>query len=259
MIKNNKKGTSYYGLIVLGLVICFLAFSLLIYFGQRKIALSDIVGSFLSVDVETTTTTQKTTIPVIVKTTSSSADCLNTQFRLYSGTYDSSYKKLYLILENQKSVDLTLKNLYLFYPNDGLKEYSLTGILNGNSLRSFVVNGVDDGFTSGKIKTNCPDSDIDFSISQLTIKTSSLDKFAKCLTEKGATLYASKYCGHCQNQKEMFGDSLNYINQVECTENQELCQQMGIQGVPTWIIDGKSYVGVQSLETLSSVTGCPLE
>ena len=87
----------------------------------------------------------------------------------------------------------------------------------------------------------------------------SLDKFAQCLTEKGATLYASAYCGHCKNQKEMFGDSLKYINQVECTEKQELCQQMGIQGVPTWIIDGKSYVGVQSLETLSSITGCSLE
>ncbi len=86
-----------------------------------------------------------------------------------------------------------------------------------------------------------------------------LDKFAKCLTENGATLYASKYCGHCKNQKEMFGDSLKYINQVECSENQQLCQQMGIRGVPTWIINGESYTGVQSFETLSSVTGCSLE
>ncbi len=86
-----------------------------------------------------------------------------------------------------------------------------------------------------------------------------LDKFAKCLTENGATLYASKYCGHCKNQKEMFGDSLKYINQVECSENQQLCQQMGIRGVPTWIINGESHTGVQSFETLSSVTGCSLE
>lgn len=88
---------------------------------------------------------------------------------------------------------------------------------------------------------------------------SNLDKFAKCLTEKGATLYASKYCGHCKRQKEMFGGSLRYINQVECSEKQELCQQMGIRGVPTWIINGKSYTGVQSLESLSSLTGCSLE
>jgi len=103
---------------------------------------------------------------------------------------------------------------------------------------------------------------IGWSVTGLLVKTdnsNNLDKFAKCLTEKGATLYASEYCGHCKNQKEMFGDSLKYINQVECSENQELCQQMGIQGVPTWIINGKSYVGVQSFETLSSATGCPLE
>ena len=103
---------------------------------------------------------------------------------------------------------------------------------------------------------------VGWSISGYFVKnenSNNLDKFAKCLTDKGAILYASKYCVHCKNQKELFGDSLKYINQVECTENQELCENKGIQGVPTWIIDGKSYVGVQSLETLSSVTGCPLE
>lgn len=101
-----------------------------------------------------------------------------------------------------------------------------------------------------------------WSVSGYFVKTndsSNLDNFAKCLTEKDAILYASKYCGHCNNQKEMFGESLKYINQVECSENQELCQQMGISGVPTWIIGEKSYVGVQSLETLSSLTGCPLQ
>ena len=87
---------------------------------------------------------------------------------------------------------------------------------------------------------------------------SDLDKFAKCLTEKGATVYVSAYCGHCKNQKEMFGDSFKYINSVECTENQQLCQQNGITGVPTWIINGLPYAGVQQFERLSELTGCPL-
>lgn len=88
--------------------------------------------------------------------------------------------------------------------------------------------------------------------------SSDLDKFAKCLTEKGATLYVSKYCGYCKNQKEMFGDSLEYLNLVECTEKQELCQQKGIIGVPTWIIDELPYSGVQQFERLSELTGCSL-
>ena len=85
---------------------------------------------------------------------------------------------------------------------------------------------------------------------------SDLDKFAKCLTEKGATVYVSQYCGHCKNQKEMFGDSLKYVNSVECTENQQLCQEKGVSGVPTWIINGLPYAGVQSFERLSELTGC---
>jgi len=87
---------------------------------------------------------------------------------------------------------------------------------------------------------------------------SDLDKFAKCLTEKGATVYVSAYCGHCKNQKEMFGDSLKYVNSVECTENQQLCQEKGITGVPTWIINSLPYAGVQSFERLSELTGCSL-
>ena len=85
-----------------------------------------------------------------------------------------------------------------------------------------------------------------------------LDRFAKCLSEKGATIYVSAYCGHCKNQKEMFGDSLEYLNLVECTENQELCQEKGIVGVPSWIINGVKYEGVQSFEKLSELTGCSL-
>ena len=87
---------------------------------------------------------------------------------------------------------------------------------------------------------------------------SNLDNFAKCLTENGATLYASQHCGACKSQKEMFGDSLKYIDHIECTENQQLCQENGIQFVPTWIINGASYTGVQSFEKLSSLTGCSL-
>ena len=85
-----------------------------------------------------------------------------------------------------------------------------------------------------------------------------LDKFAKCLTERGATIYVIKTCSACNSQKKMFGDSLNYINLVECTENQHLCQEKGISRVPTWIINGLPYVGVQSFERLSELTGCSL-
>ena len=62
-----KKETSYYGLIVLTLVICFLGFGLLIYFGQRKTNFQEFIESIFGSKV--TTTIRRTTIPTTVKTT----------------------------------------------------------------------------------------------------------------------------------------------------------------------------------------------
>jgi glutaredoxin len=89
------------------------------------------------------------------------------------------------------------------------------------------------------------------------------DDFAKCLTEKGATLYGAYWCPHCQNQKAMFGSSKKYLNYVECdpngdNANPDLCKSNNITGYPTWIVNGTHYEGEQSLEKLGSLTGCSL-
>ncbi len=83
-----------------------------------------------------------------------------------------------------------------------------------------------------------------------------LDDFAKCLTEQGAKMYGASWCGHCQNQKEMFGNSFQYVDYVECTETPEICSQAGIQGYPTWMINGQLYPGEASISKLSSLSGC---
>lgn len=85
------------------------------------------------------------------------------------------------------------------------------------------------------------------------------DNFAKCLTEKGVVMYGSKYCPHCQNQKKSFGSSWQYINYVECTENQQLCEEKGVTAVPVWYVGGQMYTGEKSFEWLSSASGCPLQ
>lgn len=101
------------------------------------------------------------------------------------------------------------------------------------------------------------------SISGYFVKTDggngTLDKFAKCISLKGATMYGAEWCPHCQEQKKMFGDSFKYVSYVECPENQVLCEQVGIEGYPTWIINGVKYPGAQSLETLKELTGCSLQ
>ncbi len=96
------------------------------------------------------------------------------------------------------------------------------------------------------------------SISGYFVKPSTLDDFAKCLKNKGATMYGAEWCSHCKEQKKMFGDSFKYVNYVECPEaiNQALCEEMGVTGYPTWIINGVYYPGAQSLEKLKELTGC---
>ena len=103
--------------------------------------------------------------------TTDETNCLAAQFRLYSGTFDNSTSPgtLYLILENQRSIDLSLTNLYLFYPNNVLQDITLTETLLGNKLKSITISNVNGGFSGGKIKTNCPDIDVDFTISQLSV------------------------------------------------------------------------------------------
>ncbi|MGC9047005.1 MAG: hypothetical protein ACP5IC_02735 [Minisyncoccia bacterium] len=86
-----------------------------------------------------------------------------------------------------------------------------------------------------------------------------LDSFAKCLTDKGFVLYGLYSCPHCQAQKNLFGNSLQYIKYVECSQNTQLCIDKHIDAVPTWIgPDGKQIVGEQSLERLSQLSGCLL-
>jgi len=84
------------------------------------------------------------------------------------------------------------------------------------------------------------------------------DEFAKCLSQKEAAMYGAYWCGHCQNQKKMFGDSFKFVNYIECTENQGLCSEKGIDGYPTWIVNGQKYPGEMSFQKLSELTECNL-
>ena len=95
-----------------------------------------------------------------------------------------------------------------------------------------------------------------FTKSQFPPVNSETDQLAECLASKDVTIYVSKYCGHCQDQKELFGDSFQKLNSIDCAINTLACQEAGITGVPTWVISGESYPGVQSLSKLKELTNC---
>jgi glutaredoxin len=91
-----------------------------------------------------------------------------------------------------------------------------------------------------------------------------LASFAQCLTESGFVFYGSKYCPHCQTQKDLFKEAIEEINYVECVNEDdqwtEQCQADQIQSVPTWVIsEGERVVGYQTLSKLSQLSGCPLQ
>lgn len=87
--------------------------------------------------------------------------------------------------------------------------------------------------------------------------TENLDTFAQCITKKWAVLYGAKTCPHCLEQRKMFGDSVQYVDYVECTEEYERCADL--KWVPVWkFADWSQVEGRQSFSTLAEKTHCTL-
>ncbi len=101
------------------------------------------------------------------------------------------------------------------------------------------------------------------SISWMANASGQHDEFAKCLTAKNTTLYSAFWCPNCKEQKALFGLSMQYINHVECSlpngQQTAYCKKQGIEGYPTWDINGKRVSGTQQLEELAELSGCELD
>ncbi len=89
------------------------------------------------------------------------------------------------------------------------------------------------------------------------------DDFAKCITEQGAKMYGAFWCPHCNNQKQLFGKSVKYIEYIECSlpdrQQTQICNNANIASYPTWEFKNKErQEGEITLEELSKKTGCKL-
>jgi glutaredoxin len=91
--------------------------------------------------------------------------------------------------------------------------------------------------------------------------SSALTDLALHLKKINAKMYGAYWCPHCTRQKELFGQSaIQSINYIECdplgkNAKPSLCKAAKVTGYPTWEINGKQYVGVQSLEELAASSG----
>ena len=90
------------------------------------------------------------------------------------------------------------------------------------------------------------------------------DVFVNCIKENGVVFYGAFWCPHCNNNKEMFGNSKNLLPYVECSTEDgqgqvQVCKDEGITGYPTWkFADGTKLPGEITLETLAQKTSCAL-
>lgn len=97
--------------------------------------------------------------------------------------------------------------------------------------------------------------------SQKQIPQAEIDKFAKCLGDKGAKFYGAFWCSHCEAQKKLFNNSKN-LPYVECStsdgnDQTENCKNEKISGYPTWkFSNGEVRQGEQSFSKLSELTKC---
>ena len=85
---------------------------------------------------------------------------------------------------------------------------------------------------------------------------------AQHLRDSGAVMYGTWWCRFCHQQKLWFGAEASAILPiVECDPQGQnpqvaVCQaQEGLQGYPTWKIDGQLYPGLLSLPQLAELSG----
>ena len=84
---------------------------------------------------------------------------------------------------------------------------------------------------------------------------------AEHLTSSGAVMYSAYWCPHCHDQKELFGkQASDQLKVVECAPDGEnnqadLCRSKGLEGFPSWEINGSVDSGVKGLDTLAELSG----
>ena len=81
-----------------------------------------------------------------------------------------------------------------------------------------------------------------------------VEKLAQCLKEQNAEFYSSQICPDCEKQKELFGQSINYIRVIDCGNEKENCPN--ILSVPAFYFNSTIVYGYKSLTELDKISGC---
>lgn len=69
-------------------------------------------------------------------------------------------------------------------------------------------------------------------------------------------VYIMQGCTACALQANLFGEDFNNLNVIDCTQEPQKCVDADILSVPTWIIKGERYYGVQRVAKIMDLAGC---
>ncbi len=96
----------------------------------------------------------RTSLPAVNET---EAQCRFADFKIYSCSYSNATKKLNLILENLKDIELKDLKVFIVYANNTVSDpIHLDGTLTGGALKSFSLS-VTEEFKEITVKTHCPE------------------------------------------------------------------------------------------------------
>lgn len=90
------------------------------------------------------------------------------------------------------------------------------------------------------------------------------DGLAQCLKDKGVVFYGAFWCPHCQEQKQVFGNSAKLLPYVECSQpdgktQTQICIDKKVESYPTWeFADGSRLNGEQTPQALAEKAGCEM-
>ncbi|VVB10122.1 unnamed protein product [Arabis nemorensis] len=123
--------------------------------------------------------------------------------------------------------------------------------------------------TAQPIPSRSGDIELPYYTTEITTSSSPYAiALAKYLNSIGAKMYGAFWCSHCLEQKEMFGrEAAKLLNYVECfpegykkgTKIFKACADAGIEGFPTWIINGQVLSGEVELAELAEMSGFSLD
>ncbi len=80
------------------------------------------------------------------------------------------------------------------------------------------------------------------------------------LKQAGAKMYGASWCPVSRRQIQVFGDAFSQVPHIECYpngrngESTSQCDRAGVYSFPTWVIGGRSYSGMMSIEQLANLS-----